>query len=156
MTQNTYSFLDVQATLSGPSGSFGLGQEAQPAEEGISYAFTEDKGTLTVGAGGAGMHSLHAGKSGTITVRLLKTSPVNALLSAAYNLQTASSAIYGNNTLTVRDSARGDFIVGRQAAFRKMPDNAFSKVGNMLEWVFNCVALDVTLGDGNPTSAFGS
>ncbi len=32
---------------------------------------------MTVGADGEVMHSLHAGKSGTITVTLLKTSPVN-------------------------------------------------------------------------------
>jgi hypothetical protein len=35
---------------------------------------TEAKNTMTVGADGEVMHSLHAGKSGTITVTLLKTS----------------------------------------------------------------------------------
>jgi hypothetical protein len=42
---------------------------------------TEAKNTMTVGADGEVMHSLHAGKSGTITVTLLKTSPVNKKLS---------------------------------------------------------------------------
>ena len=39
-----------------------------------------------------GMHSLHADKSGTITVNLLKTSPTNAKLSVMYNAQSLSSA----------------------------------------------------------------
>ncbi len=33
--------------------------------------------TMTIGADGEVMHSLHADKSGTVTVNLLKTSPTN-------------------------------------------------------------------------------
>jgi hypothetical protein len=53
---------------------------------------TEAKNTMTVGADGEVMHSLHGGKSGTITVTLLKTSPVNKKLSLMYNAQSQSSA----------------------------------------------------------------
>lgn len=49
---------------------------------------------MTVGADGEVMHSLHAGKSGTITVTLLKTSPVNKKLSLMYNAQSQSSATW--------------------------------------------------------------
>ncbi len=35
------------------------------------------KNTMTIGADGEVMHSLHADKSGTVTVNLLKTSPTN-------------------------------------------------------------------------------
>jgi hypothetical protein len=60
---------------------------------------TEAKNTMTIGADGEVMHSLHAGKSGTITVTLLKTSPVNKKLSLMYNAQSQSSALWGNNVI---------------------------------------------------------
>jgi hypothetical protein len=56
-----YSFLDVSATISGPGGTFSIGSDAGVAEEGITTAYTGEKNTMTIGADGAGMHSLHAG-----------------------------------------------------------------------------------------------
>ncbi len=88
----TYSFIDVSASLTGPTGSIDLGYGSANSEEGITVAMTEAKNTMTVGADGEVMHSLHAGKSGTITVTLLKTSPVNKKLSLMYNAQSQSSA----------------------------------------------------------------
>lgn len=151
---NTYSFLDFHASFTGPTGSFDIGSEAATAEEGVSISFMDDKATLTMGAGSDGMHSLHAGKAGTVTVRLLKTSPVNALLSAAYNAQTASSIVYGQNTINLRNVATGDNIIARQCGFRKHPDINYQKDGGTMEWVFNAIKIDVILGDGNPESQY--
>jgi hypothetical protein len=64
-----------------------LGYGSANAEEGITVTMTEAKNTMTIGADGEVMHSLHAGKSGTITVTLLKTSPVNKKLSLMYNAE---------------------------------------------------------------------
>jgi hypothetical protein len=64
---STYSFLDVSASLAGPTGLVG-GYGSANAEEGITVTMTEAKNTMTIGADGEVMHSLHAGKSGTITV----------------------------------------------------------------------------------------
>lgn len=144
---SAYSFLDVQAAIRGPGGSFSLSGVGN-AEEGISVAMGDDKSDLTVGADGQGMHSLHAGKSGTVTVRLLKTSPANEQLAALYNFQTSSSSLHGQNTVTVRDTARGDFIVAEQVAFKKMPDLNYAKSGGTNEWVFEAVFIDTTLGAG--------
>jgi hypothetical protein len=69
--------MDVTATLAGPTGDIDLGYGSANAEEGITVTMTEAKNTMTIGADGEVMHSLHAGKAGTITVTLLKTSPVN-------------------------------------------------------------------------------
>lgn len=143
----TYSFLNVQASIVGPGGAFSIGSDAGAAEEGISTSFVEDKNTMTTGAGGDVMHSLHAGKAGQITVRLLKTSPVNQKLSALYNLQTnGGGSLHGLNLITVRDTARGDVVIGREAAFKKHPDLSFAKVGNTVEWVFDVGKLDEMLG----------
>lgn len=145
---STYSFLSVQATLAGPGGIVPLANGAQAAEEGISVAMAEDKNTLTIGAGGEGMNSLHAGKSGTVTVRLLKTSPVNAILSRMYNLQTGNAALHGVNTLTVRDTARGDVVNCQGVAFKKQPDLTWAKDGGTVEWTFDATVIDEMLGTG--------
>lgn len=145
----TYSFLSVNASISGPGGLLALANGAAAADEGITVAMVDDKNTLTTGAGGEGMHSLHAGKAGTVTVRLLKTSKTNAALMQMYNLQTSNPALHGINTITVRDTHRGDVVVARECAFKKAPDLNYAKDGGMNEWVFDSIYIDETLGVGS-------
>lgn len=101
---------------------------------------------MLIGADGSGQHSLYADKSGRITVRLLKTSPVNQLLSAMYAFQTASGANYGQNTIAINDSSRGDVITCLQVGFAKAPDLTYAKDGGTNEWEFNAVKIERTLG----------
>jgi hypothetical protein len=147
---STYSFLDCVAAINGPGGSFSLGNGAGNSEEGITVAMGEDKNTMTIGADGSGMHSLHAGKSGTVTIRLLKTSPTNKKLMEMYNYQTSSSANHGQNNISVRNPVRGDSATCREAAFKKMPDFVNAKDGGTVEWSFDTVYIDEKLGDGTP------
>ena len=144
---NTYSFIDVSASLTGPTGSIDLGYGSANSEEGITVTMTEAKNTMTVGADGEVMHSLHAGKSCTIRVPLLKTSPVNKKLSLMYNAQSQSSATWGNNVIVVRNKASGDLTTARSCAFQKQPDHANAKVGNTVSWVFDCGKIDQLLGE---------
>ena len=141
----TYSFLEVNASLVGPGGFVSLGAGAGASEEGISIDPTSEIDTMTIGADGKGMHTLHADKSGRVTVRLLKTSPTNALLSAMYNFQTASGGTHGQNTLTLVDSNRGDVVTCRQVAFTKAPPLSYAKEAGTIEWEFNAVEIDRTL-----------
>ncbi len=104
------------------------------------------KNTMTIGADGEVMHSLHADKSGTITVNLLKTSPTNKKLSLAYNAQSQSSATWGNNVIVIRNKVSGDIITARSVAFQKQPDNANAKTGNTMPWVFDCGKIDQVSG----------
>jgi hypothetical protein len=143
---STYSFLNVQATITGPGGSFNIGQGAGVSEEGITIEMAADKATMTIGADGTGMHSLHADKSGTVTVRLLKTSPQNAKLMAMYDLQTATSVLYGQNVITVTDTGSNDSTGCRGVGFKKKPNLVYAKEGQMMEWVFNAIAIDSLLG----------
>ncbi len=143
----TYSFLDVTASFTGTSGVIDLGYGSANAEEGITVAMAEAKNTMTIGADGEVMHSLHAGKNGTITVTLLKTSPVNKKLSLAYNAQSLSSALWGNNVIVVRNSASGDITTARSVAFQKQPDHVNAKSGNTVSWVFDCGKIDQILGE---------
>lgn len=144
---STYSFMDVTATLTGPTGSIDLGYGSASSEEGIVVAMGSPKNTMTIGADGEVMHSLHADKSGTITVNLLKTSPTNKKLSLAYNAQSQSSATWGNNVIVIRNKISGDIITARSVAFQKQPDNANAKTGNTMPWVFDCGKIDQVLGE---------
>lgn len=144
----TYSFLDVQATIVGPGGKFSLGAGAAVAEEGITVSMDEEKNLKTIGADGAGMNALNASKAGKIIVRLLKTSPVNSQLSSMYALQTTSSAAHGINVFSIRNPISGDSILATQCAFKKFPDVSYAKNAAMLEWEFDAITIDTSLGGG--------
>ncbi|HAN2345309.1 TPA: DUF3277 family protein [Escherichia coli] len=143
----TYSFLDVTASLTGPTGVIDLGQGSANSEEGITQTMGGNKNTMIIGADGEVMHSLHADKSGTITVTLLKTSPVNKKLSLAYNAQSQSSATWGNNVIVIRNTASGDISTARSCAFQKQPDFNNAKEGGTVAWVFDCGKIDQLLGE---------
>lgn len=144
----TYSFLDVQATIIGPGGSVSLGAGAANAEEGISIEFIEDKDRMIVGADGNAMHSLNASKAGKITVRLLKTSPVNSLLNDLYNFQTSNGLFHGKNVLVLGNTTTGDNYTCTGVAFTRHPRNDWAKEAGFLEWDFNAGVIDPILGSG--------
>lgn len=146
---SAYSFLDVQAAIVGPGGSFGLGSGAGASEEGITVEPQEDIDNLTVGADGTPMHSLIANKAGKVTVHLLKTSPVNAQLAAMMALQRTSGANHGGNTLSITNLVTGDVISCSQVAFAKPPALAYGKEAGMNAWEFNAGTIDMGLGPGS-------
>jgi hypothetical protein len=146
---STYSFLDNLVAISGPNGNFSIGGPGTGnSEGGISIVMTEDKNTMTIGAGGEGMHSLHAGKSGTVTVRMLKTSPANAQLASMYAADTAGGRTHGRNTISIRDMARGDVITCQEVAYAKFADITYAKDGGEMVWTFHSVKIDFVLGAG--------
>ena len=146
---STYSFLNIQATIIGPGLTAAIGSSSGAAKDGLSTGFDEDKTSVTTGADGSIMTSLRASQTGRITVRLLKTSPLNAVLNAAFNFQRVSAANTGQNNLRIVDKARGDVVTGRQMSFVKHPDNVWSEEGNILEWTFIGI-VNETLGAGTP------
>lgn len=144
----TYSFLDTQAAIVGPGAAFALGAGEGNAEEGIEVSPTAEINAMAVGADGNVMHSLIADKSGQVKARYLKTSPINAKLSAALAFQRASGANHGQNTLTIVNSTSGDTITCQQVAFSKVPTISYGKEGGMNEWIFDCGVIDIALGAG--------
>jgi hypothetical protein len=142
----TYSFMDVNGTLNGPGGSFPLGYGSANAKEGIEITMNADKNTMLIGADGEGMHSLKGDKSGTVTLRYLKTSPRNAQLMALYDAQSLSAKLWGQNIITVTQDAVGDIHTAREAAFKKKPDMKYAEEGDILAWTFDCIKIDGLLG----------
>jgi hypothetical protein len=139
MVTSTYSFLDVNATINGPGGNFNLAAGAGAAEEGI---------TMVIGADGSGQHNLIANDASKVTIRLLKTSPINNLLMSMYNFQALFSANWGQNNITITNAASGDYIDLAQAAFTKRPQLSFAKEGGLNEWQFDAIVSTIILGNG--------
>lgn len=149
MPTQTYSFADVHMAITGPGGALSLTNGT--AEEGITVEYVDDKNNMTIGASGETMHSLRMSKAGRATLRLLKTSQLNALLTALYNFQSQSGATWGQNTITLSDIARGDVYTFQNCAFRKFPDNTYAKDGGVLVWAFDVGVMDPLLGQGSPS-----
>ena len=143
-----YSFLDVEATLEGPGGSFSLGSGAGVAEEGITIEPKGDVNIMTEGADGSYMHSLRGSRSGTITVTLLRNSPTNEKLQTMITYQRSSARYHGQNTVTLRHMASGDVITCEGVAFSKQPGLPYATEGGKLAWVFDAGKIDIKLGSG--------
>lgn len=133
-----YSFQDVSAAIAGIGGNFLLGSGAGAADEGISIAPVGDKNTMTIGADGGSMHSLNASSASTVTIRLLKTSPINAMLNAMYNTQSVSSSFWGLNVITVTILQTGEVISMTSCAFKKRPNLEYGREAKNVEWTFDC------------------
>ena len=147
MAGGVYSFLDVQATISGPGGSFDLAS-AGVSDEAFRVRMDGPKNTKTMGAGGAGMHSLHASKAGVIEISLLKTGIGNAQLNQLYNFQQTSAANWGQNTLTIINPVSGDSVTAIFGAFDKQSDLGYSTEGGLNVWPLSFIEIDEVLGNG--------
>ncbi len=145
----TYSFLDTQVAITGPGGSFNIGSGSGNSEEGITITPSQNINTMTIGADGTPMHSLHADKSAKVSVRLLKTSITNSKLSGMVAFQRTSGSLHGQNTITVVNTASGDSITCQKVAFAKIPTISYAKEGGMIEWEFDCGIVDELLGAGS-------
>lgn len=142
----TYSFLDINCSISGTGGNINLASGAGAAEEGISIEPIGDKNIMTIGADGSAMHSLVGSEASSVKVRLLKTSPTNAMLMAMYNAQTQSSLAHGKNVITLSILQTGEIVSLTQVAFKKRPALEYAKEAKMMEWEFDCGKTSTTLG----------
>lgn len=142
----TYSFINTTCSMSGPGCALNLGYGAGASEEGITVEPAGDLNTMTIGADGEGFHSLHADRSGHITVRVLKSSPLNGLLAAVLAFQRTSAANWGQNTISLRNDALGDNIVAQNVAFAKIPTVEYNKDPKFNEWRFDAIRVDFGLG----------
>ena len=149
----SYSFKDIASAIAGPGGTVDFGMGSGAAEEGITFERTEDHNTMVTGADGSVMHSLHVADSGTVRVRLLKTSVINGQLMNMYKAQKISANVWGQNTIELRDRTRQDKIVCSEVAFTGPPTVSYGKVGAVQEWLFHAGHIEMTLDFGTPPPA---
>ena len=143
----TYSFKDIDASLISPTAALSLGYGAGVAEGGITIEMASDRNSMVIGTDGTGMHSLHVDRSGHVTIRMLQTSPTNAVLQDLYDYQTqAGASAWGQMVLTIRNVQSGDVTTATQCAFKRKPTITYQKDGTMYEWQFDAVAIDTVLG----------
>lgn len=153
MTINTYSFANINGTLIGPGGSIRFGYGAGIDEGGITSEMIGPKTLMKVGADGRPMHSLVASNAARITVRTLKTSPVNKKFADMYNFQKAPSGQnWGQNIIHIQDVARGDVLDATDMAFEKPPTITYNMDAGQagMEWVFLGILPSMVLGYGIP------
>lgn len=143
---NAYAFQDVTCNMTSPVGTVDLGYGSGSADEGITLNPNGDKNTMTVGADGTAMHSLHSDQSAVVTVRLLQTSSRNQILMAMYNASQVSSLAWGQIGFIVRQHIGGDAHTAIRCAFKKKPDIKYGKDGAIFEWPFDCARLTSVLG----------
>jgi hypothetical protein len=141
----SYSLNKVAASITGPGGSFQLGSGSALGDEGIEFE-TQERSVKQVGADGVGQYSFIADKSGTVTVTLLKTSPVNAMLMNMFNAQTLDSSLWGQNVIVLVDTASGTTVTARACAFNKVPPQKFGKEAGTNQWVFDSLYIDTVIG----------
>ena len=143
-----YSFIDTQASFFGPTGFFSLtADKSGVAEEGITVTLIQDNATSVWGADGSWVHSLSAQKGADVSLKLLKNSKVNTLLSAMYNSQKTSSTLSGQNTIKI-SSSLGDTIILAGVIFKKAPTTQFGLSAQIMEWTFTCGREEFVLAAG--------
>jgi Protein of unknown function (DUF3277) len=123
-----------------------LGFGASIAKEGISIVRAAETNTMQIGADGGGQHSLHADRSGHLTIRTLKTSPLNAILQGMYDAQRANSALWGQMTIVVSETQSGDVTTCQEVAFKKDADLTYADEAGIMEWGFDSIQIDKVLG----------
>lgn len=141
----TFSFQDVAASIVG-SGVVNLGFGSQSAKEGISVEFNESRNAMYVGADGEVMHSLKSNKSGTVIIRLMRTSDKNAQLQLMANAQFLSSSLHSNNVITITDKGNNEVCVCRDCAFRNPANRTYAEEAGIQEWIFDCGKIDFMTG----------
>lgn len=150
----TYSFLDTTVSITGPGGSFLIGgQGAGNAKEGIEIEQVGEQNTQVTGADGSVMNNLNASTQSKLRVRLLKTSPVNAMLSSLFNTQKVSSSLWGINVITVNNTTLGDNWTLSQTSFSKRPKVDYGAEGGMNEWEFDVGITAMVLGSGGTVAS---
>lgn len=149
-----YSFENCEIAIKGPNGAFSMGNGEGIAEEGITISMEGAKVSTTWGADGIPMHSLHASRGAKVSLKVQKTSPLNAKLNTMYRRDSSSSAFCGQNTITTRNPVSGDNAVCTSCAFEKHPDLVYAKEAGLMDWTFIAGYADEILGDGGPVSAF--
>ncbi len=124
-----YSFGDSEVTIDGPGGSFRLG--ADPTES----ITIRDSDTYESKSGADGfIERIHKAGATYITVKLLKTSPVNALLSQLHQVNRQSTANWGRNTIKIVRLGK-DVTTCEALAFANY-DGPSSDHGGQIWWEF--------------------
>jgi len=105
-----------------------------------------DSVTDKMGADGQMMISVGTDKSGTVKVKLMQTSPSNAMLTNIMSLQEASGSLFVPVVVKFQDTYRQDLAIGTQGYLKKPSKLTRGAGGNTQEWEIVVERLDLAFG----------
>jgi hypothetical protein len=135
MTVKTYDPSNV-TMFYGPIQMQGFAQDAA-----ISVEHDEDDWTLVVGVDGEGTRSKTSNRSATITVSLMQSSLVNALLDAERELDALTPGGTGGLPILIKDLSGATLLAAESAWIQKPPTVELNRESTTREWVFRTDAL---------------
>lgn len=112
----------------------------------VNVEKNSDAFTLVVGSGGEGCRTRNRDESGTVTLTLMQSSEVNALLSAAHELDKSLPAGAGALPLMIKDLTGTTLVAAELAWIRKVSNVEFGKEAGSREWVLESSDLRVFAG----------
>ena len=139
---NTYSFQDVNITISHPlAGQYIASGEGTGS---IGFNMTNDRTVHDVAADGSVMVSKIEARNGSVPISIQQTSPMHKWLLKLFNLLSAKSTSpkdWANIKIVMRAPNMGDLITATGVSFQKQPDRAFKAQGEQVTW--NLMAADI-------------
>ena len=78
----------------------------------------------------------------TVTIRLMQSSPINALLSALHNSDKNSPGGVGVGPFELFDASGGTTLVAEKCWIAKEPDSSWDRTATEREWMIRCARLD--------------
>lgn len=115
----------------------------------VTVEQNEDSFALSIGTDGEGTRAKSNNRSGTVTVVLAQSSPINLLLSAQHNIDINTPAGDAIGPLLIADRSGTSIYEAENAWIRKPPAAEFGRDGAATrEWVFETEEL-VQLHGGN-------
>lgn len=117
------------------------------SDEFIKIEKAEDDVIYEASADGGGTLSVVRGSEHTVTLTLKKTSPDNLKLSAMYKAGRLLAQGVLIFPLTIIDSgSNGDLFVSDKAWFKRIPDEAYAKQAQDVQWLFGVHSPERWLG----------
>ena len=131
---STFSFTDIDATISHPSyGSYSIQGEGIGD---MSISKLTDRSVHDVAADGSIMTSKIAGNNGNVTINAQQTSSLHNFLQGMFNyLWGASTDEWAKISLTIRAPKMQKTYYCTGGSFVKEPDEQFQSQGQKLPWV---------------------
>lgn len=133
MSTTTYSFQDLNASLSHPS----VGQISMNGEGvgSITISMANDVSAHDLSADGSVMVSKIRSKNGTIAISVQQSSPINTWLNKLYNYcEVASSREWARTTLILRHLTLGEGTTCTGVSFQKRADKPYQAQGQQVTW----------------------
>ena len=132
-THTTYSFTDIEGTISHPSyGSFSIQGEGVGE---MSINMMTDRTVHDVASDGHIMVSKIAGNNGTVNINAQQTSEMHNFLLGLFNyLWSATTDEWAQISLTITAPNMGETVYCQGGAFQKIGDKPYQAQGQRIAW----------------------